>query len=197
MGLSRAGFDVTGVDIKPQPRYPFGFVLADALDFEIPAGVLFVWASPPCQAYSITKNCHSNIHPDLVSPVRRKLEQWAEATGGVYIIENVVGAPLRNAVELNGPMFGLNTYRRRRFESNLLLLVPRNRLKRGGEAYGNMVCIAGNGRTAKDTRAAWSAALGGCDWMVKREMAQAIPPVYSEFLARQVMSSVFTQQVAA
>lgn len=192
MGLHRAGFDVIGVDIRPQPRYPFEFIQADALDFSIPAGASFVWASPPCQAYSITKKCHSNDHPELLDPVREKLI----ACGLPYIIENVVGAPLRNAVELNGPMFGLRTYRRRRFESNLLLLVPWSRLRRGMESRGDFVCIAGNGRSKKDTVAAWSAAMG-IDWMIKRELAQAIPPAFSEYLGRQVMQSLQLERAAA
>ena len=102
MGLHRAGYDMVGVDIEPQPNYPFKFVQGDALapPVELPAFDL-VWASPPCQKYSsITRISSRKDHPDLVGVTRDLLV----SSGLPYIIENVMGAPLRNAVKLCGSM---------------------------------------------------------------------------------------------
>ena len=124
-GYHQAGFEVMGVDIKRQPNFPFSFIQADALDMlddlEFLQQFDVIAASPPCQAYSIMRAVsarHGRPHPQLIEPVRAKLEK----TGLPYVIENVIGAPLKNAVVLCGAMFGLRTYRHRLFESNLLLL---------------------------------------------------------------------------
>ena len=93
MGYHRAGFDVVGVDIEPQPRFPFEFVQADAIEYIQAHGREFdvIHASPPCQAYSVTKAWYPDSdHPDLVSITRKVLQ----ATGKPYVIENVPGAPL-------------------------------------------------------------------------------------------------------
>lgn len=187
MGIHRAGFDVTGVDLNPQPRYPFEFIQGDALTFDL-AGYDFVWASPPCQRYTMVQNAAKNAeaHPDLVAPVREKLEAW----GGLWIMENVVGAPLRNPAMICGLSLGLKVKRHRLFESNMLLLTPpcpshkedyyvifghevRNR--RHGDAAGRKNKIA-EGRKAM-----------GIDWMTRGELSEAIPPAYSELLASQVL----------
>lgn len=194
MGLHRAGFDVTGVDIRPQPRYPFDFQLGDALDADL-NGYDFVWASPPCQRYTMAQNAAKNAeaHPDLIPATRAKLEAW----GGVWIMENVVGAPLINPVMLCGLALGLNVKRHRLFESNLFLLTPpcpshdqdyyvifghevRNR--RHGQAAGRKNKIA-EGRKAMDI-----------DWMTRGELSEAIPPAYSEYLGRQAMAVILSQR---
>jgi DNA (cytosine-5)-methyltransferase 1 len=186
MGIQRAGFEVMGVDIAPQPRYPFEFRLGDALEADL-NGFDFVWASPPCQRYSRAQNAakNSEAHPDLIPAVRKKLEDW----GGPWIMENVVGAPLCNPATVCGLALGLNVKRHRLFESNFLLLVPpcpshdqdyfvifghevRNR--RHGQAAGRQNKIA-EGRKAM-----------GIDWMTRGELSEAIPPAYSEFLCRQI-----------
>lgn len=118
MGLHQAGFDVTGVDIEPQPRYPFKFIQADALTFPL-EGYDFIWASPPCQRYSIATQCQPGLaeqYPDLIDPIRMRLQ----ATGLPYAIENVEGAfsRLRNPTLLCGVMFGLDMYRHRLFETS-------------------------------------------------------------------------------
>lgn len=207
MGYARAGFDVVGVDNRPQPRYPFAFVRGDALkppfdlrEFDV------VHASPPCQAYSDTRHM-PNVragHPDLVAVTRAML--WAG--GRPWVIENVKGAPLaRGAVMLCGLSFGLKVLRHRWFESNVLLLVPPHRShagKRIGE--GGMVCVAGHGgqssRWGKKgsprtnlipadhrSKAAWSRGIG-IDWMSRDEMAQAVPPAYTEHLGRQLLAAL-------
>ena len=88
-GLSRAGFDITGVDKDPQPRYPFRFIQADALEVPLD-GYDFYWASPPCQRWSPSTSIHGYSHPDLVTPTRARLI----GTGKPFVIENLRGAPL-------------------------------------------------------------------------------------------------------
>ena len=105
MGYHRAGFDVTGVDILPQKRYPFAFVQADALDYVERHGREFdaIHASPPCQAYSVTQNLPwaRKDHPRLLEPVQAVLQ----SLGVPYVIENVEPAPVEDAITLCGSMF--------------------------------------------------------------------------------------------
>jgi DNA (cytosine-5)-methyltransferase 1 len=119
VGYSRAGFEVTGVDIKPMPRYPFAFHQADALEFLAEHGHEYdaIHASPPCQRYSRgSKQSHTgHLHPDLIGATRSALL----ATGRPYVIENVADAyrTLRAGLLLCGAMFpGLRTYRHRLFD---------------------------------------------------------------------------------
>lgn len=193
VGYHRAGFDVVGVDHKPQPRYPFEFHQGDALEFIREHGHEFdaIHASPPCQAYTMAQNAAKNAgaHPDLVGPVRDVLEQ----TGKPYVIENVVGAPLRATVMLCGLSFGLKVKRHRLFESNVLLwgrACPDHnqdyfvifghevRSRRHGQAAGRKNNIA-EGRKAM-----------GIDWMTRDELSEAIPPAYTEFIGRQLMTAL-------
>src|SRR5713226_9004155 len=119
-GYARAGFEVVGVDIRPQPRYPFAFHQADALTCSLD-GFDAYHASPPCQLYSRTHRLwKSSVHPDLVDPLRQRLR----ATGKPYMLENVPGAPLPGSIVLCGTMFGLGVLRHRLFESNVLLFLP-------------------------------------------------------------------------
>lgn len=127
MGYHRAGFRVVGVDTKPQPRYPFEFVQADALAFLEKHGPYFdaVHASPPCQAFTTLRHLPtSRSHPNLIPATRELLD----SLGKPYVIENVPGAPLLNPVVLCGTMFDLRTRcgaqlrRHRLFETNWLLM---------------------------------------------------------------------------
>jgi DNA (cytosine-5)-methyltransferase 1 len=183
MGLHRAGYDVTGVDIRPQPRYPFPFIQADALRVST-AGVELIWASPPCQRYSIySRNIGTaEIHPDLIAPIRALLVD----SGAPYIIENVVGAPLRSPTLLCGTMFGLPLLRHRLFETSfpIATLTPKCAHK------GNEIPVYGNGTPQwhRERRGpvpiAEKRAAMGIDWMNRTELSQAIPPAYSEFFGR-------------
>lgn len=191
MGYYRAGFDViVGVDIAPQPRYPFSFVRGDALEYVRQFGAQFdvIHASPPCQAHSLMLNCRPGLqgkYPDLIAPTRNALQ----AAGRPYVIENVPGAPLLNPVVLCGTYFGLKVYRHRLFESNLALLVPPHsphrdqtpRAAGGAISPRGFLSVAGHIGNVAYARKAM-----GIDWMTRDELAQAIPPAYTEFLGGQL-----------
>lgn len=192
MGLHRAFPDaeIVGVDIRPQPRYPFAFECADAMSYPLDE-FDFIWASPPCQAHSSTRFLRPSLrHESLIEPTRARLE----ASGTPWIMENVVGAPLRYSVTLCGLSFGLRVYRHRRFEAPFLLMAPchlrhtevihatRDMRRTAGyytEQVGAMVTVAGHLFGLEAGRHAM-----GIDWMSKADLAQAIPPAYSEYLAQ-------------
>lgn len=208
MGLWRAGFDVVGVDIKPQPRYPFMFIQADALEVRF-QGFDFIWASPPCQAYTHMKHApgaKGEANPMLIEPLRERLK----ASGVTWVIENVEGAPLTDPVTLCGSMFGLGAQgcqlqRHRLFESNFIIPQPAcSHDDRpvigvyGGHARRRAASAGGRG-----TRDVWegghktaaSEALG-IDWMTLSELSEAIPPAYSEHIGRAAIAQ-FALAVAA
>lgn len=199
MGYHRAGFEVVGVDINPQPRYPFEFVQMDALTLFGPLN--FPWlcsfdaihASPPCQRFSDLAKRNGNAHewPDLIAPVRRALV----ASGRPYIIENVEGAPLVDPIVLCGTMFGLRVIRHRLFESNIRMTPPRHgkhqlcytRDKRKAH-YGKLdewtspVQVTGGGNCSK----AAAADAMDIDWMTKNELNEAIPPAYTRWIGERI-----------
>jgi DNA (cytosine-5)-methyltransferase 1 len=193
-GIRRAGFtEIWGVDKRSMANYPFEFIQEDAMEF-MQAGLSdfdFIWASPPCQAYSWSGAQHRNRgkeYPDLVAATRELLV----ASGKPYIIENVVGAPLIHPVRLCGTMFPgkLKVFRHRLFESNCNLKVEMKCDHKGHKAKerrndnGDFFTVAGHNT---GTYAEWADAMG-IDWMTKQELAQAIPPLYSEYLVKQVIN---------
>ena len=193
-GYFRAGItDITGIDNRPQPRYPFTFIQANALDYINHHAQDFdvIHASPPCQAYT-AGNRHLRakglIHPpDLVAPTRRALQR----TGKPYVIENVPGAPLHNPVMLCGTMFDLRVIRHRLFEIHppLLILTPpcnHQGTVRGGDYAGVYGC-------GHNPKAQWPTAMG-IDWMTTPELTQAIPPAYTEFIGRHLIRNLATTQ---
>lgn len=204
-GYALAGFDVLGVDIKPQRRYPFGFHRGDALEFlrenksafrkAFGMGFDAVHASPPCQAFTNARKIRGREHPDLIEPTRELLE----SLGVPYIIENVVGAPLHNPVMLCGAMFpGLRVYRHRLFESNIPLVVPAHPehvapLRKMGRAPrdGEFMHVVGNFSGAAEGRAAM-----GIDWMTRDGLREAIPPAFTAFLGAQLLAFFDQARVA-
>jgi len=202
MGLYRAGFDVTGVDIKVQPRYPFAFIQADAMTFPL-EGYDFIWASPPCQGYSRLRHLpwlKGRKWPMLIDVMRDRLT----ASGAVWCIENVEDAPLRGIV-LCGLMFELPVYRHRLFETSYLILPPMHKPHSIVIGHGRMVNDRRKGSLNNSSaKGAWgkqqivTVAGGqfrkadgeralGIDWMRKDELAQAIPPAYAEFIVKQFL----------
>lgn len=199
MGYARAGFDVTGVDIAPQPHYPFHFIQADALTFPFD-GFNVIHASPPCQRFSIASNVHRNAgkeYPDCFTPIHTRLKEW----GGIWVIENVVGVPLlSHAIQLCGLTFGLKVFRHRIFQSSQLLLAPTHPSHRGFRIGEGMFSVAGGaGRwkswgsvqreVSKGSRSEWREAMG-IDWMTRKELTQAIPPAYTEYLGKQLLGQL-------
>lgn len=193
MGYHRAGFEVTGVDIKLQPRYPFRFVQCDALEYLWDHGHEYdaIHASPPCQRYSVTRhapNCDGAQHPDLLPDTRTALER----AGKPWVIENVVGAPFHWYVELCGVMFGLKTYRHRRFESSILIMQPEHlphpeklSLRGRGPSPSGYSSPCGHA-SVKGEKDIWARSLD-IDWMDIKGLSQAIPPAYTEYIGRELM----------
>lgn len=209
MGLHRAGFDVVGVDIKPQPNYPFQFHKADAMTFPF-VGFDLIWASPPCQKFCALATREDLSHyPDLILPMRGRLllhEGTLHTTQRMpnilYVIENVPGAPIRHDLTLCGAMFGLRSYRHRHFETNFRVAQPEHpkhvvRVNRRGEnrrkhwASGGFITITGDVGTYCGPEAM------GIDWMTGNEMSEAIPPAYAEYIGRAAIAYLSAKAVAA
>lgn len=191
MGLHRAGFEVTGVDIEPQPRYPFRFIQADALEFPLD-GYDFIWASPPCQSYSIAaqvERMNGRQYADLVAPVRERLL----AAGTPWVIENVPGSPIRPDLILCGSHFGLQLVRHRWFECGF----PCYSLLPPCAHHPDPITVCGHGtpswvRAKRDktfTQQEKRVAMG-IEWMNRGELAQAIPPAYGEYIGKMALKNL-------
>ena len=197
VGYRQAGFDVVGVDIEPQPHYPYEFIRADALTLDPGFIAQFdaVHASPPCQSYSdlAKRNRNADAWPRLIEPVRRLLR----ASGLPYVIENVEGAPLIDPIVLCGTMFPeLRVIRHRLFESNVALLSPAHQRhplvfthdKRKAH-YGKLdqntsyVQVTGGGNCSM----ANAIDAMGIDWMTKGELNESIPPAYAQLIGKQLI----------
>jgi len=190
-GYARAGFDVVGVDIDPQPGYPFEFWQMNALDLDYEKLGLFdvIHASPPCHKYSkstAVARRRGKVYPDLYAPFKRMLV----ASGKPYVIENVLGSPV-HGIGLCGTMFGLHVFRHRVFESNVTLVLPDTPCtcskRRIGAGY---YTVAGDASTKAQGMEAM-----GLDWRLsKYQVRQAIPPAYTEFIGRQIIRTLGSQE---
>lgn len=218
MGYHRAGFDVVGVDLNPQKNYPFEFHQCDALAYLAEHFEEFsaVHASPPCQASSaLTKGTNKAMnwgafreaveeeeaYVDLIPASRAFLD----ATGLPYVIENVQGSSLRRDMTLCGEMFGLQVLRHRYFELSGFSFTPpihqphRGRVAgyRHGEWFeGPYFAVYGEGG-GKGTVQQWQDAMGIHWTNVRKEIAEAIPPAYTEFIGAQLLQHLATRQQAA
>lgn len=195
VGYWRAGFNVLGCDIAPQPHYPFPFVQMDALDFIAQYGHMAdaIHASPPCQRFSVTYALPNvGEYPDMVAATRKAMI----AIGKPYVIENVKGAPLYAPIKLTGPQFGLQVIRERWFECSPWCLAPSPVKHNGGTAshrgYSSFargaryITVAGNNYDPGDGKAAM-----GIWWMSNRaELSESIPPAYTEYIGCWLMRVV-------
>jgi len=205
MGYHQAGFEVTGVDIEPQPNYPFAFIQADAIEY-LKANYKkydVIHASPPCQKYSASTaqfRKSGKVYPDLLAGTRGELIK----TRKPYIIENVQGAPMRKDVILNGEMFGLKVIRVRWFEldNGLFIMMPaKTQIKKNMVINGERISVYGNGhyrdhKTHKmpvfkkeSVLETWRFAMG-IDWMTRLELAEAIPPAYTKYIGDRIFQQV-------
>lgn len=201
-GYQRAGFHVVGVDIEAQPNYCGDeFLRDDALAYlrrvVLNGGGNYdaIHASPPCQAFTKARKLQGRDHVDLVAPTRKLLKQ----TNLPYVIENVKGAPLIATVVLEGQMFPeLNVHRPRLFETNwplevsILIPPPPRQTKMGRPPVpGEAMQVVGHFSDVPAGRKAM-----GIDWMTQGELAQAIPPAYTELVGHQLMQLIRVEVAA-
>lgn len=196
-GYYMAGFDVVGVDVAKQPRYPFPFFQADALAFVEEFGIHFdaIHASPPCQAFTKAHKLQGNEHPDLITPLRPILQRL----GKPYVIENVEGAPLHAPVTLCGASFGLRTYRHRLFETNWTLPEPVHQphhapLTKMGRppVDGEFMHIVGHFSGVPEGQKAM-----GMPWGTQGGLREAIPPAYTLYIGGYLMEHVESEALRA
>ena len=201
-GYRRAGFDVTGVDVKPMPNNPHRFIQAEALAYAESHGREYdaIHASPPCQAYTNLRGLgkQPGDRPKLIEPTRDVLQRL----GRPYIIENVIGSPLMATAVLCGQFFGLAVRRHRLFECSFSVFQPdckphhtlhpvavygdhpeRSKHRPGSGGFINRANTLEHGRQAM-----------GIDWMVWRELTQAIPPAYTNYIGKALLNHMGEHQ---
>lgn len=201
-GLVQAGFEVAGIDLSDQPAYPFKFTRRDALGLTVEnvREFDFVWASPPCQFATAYKRRTNHVR-DALNLILETRHLLLAATVP-FVIENVEGAHdhLKDPVRLCGSSFGLDVRRHRLFEAHGFEIpalacdhawqrprfppaTNRKNLRRTVEVGVWRIPLGTQHR-----------AMGGCEWMTREELSQAIPPAYARyigesFLAQQRRSS--------
>jgi len=191
-GYARAGFEVTGIDVKHGKRYPHNYIRGDVrdyLDVEFLRQFDVIAASPPCQTFSATKHLRnaqgkSTSKVNMIPEVRDALI----ASGKPYVIENVPNAPLINPIQLCGSAFQLKVRRHRLFESNVPLVGTGCYHKEQGKPvgiYGSMRDEIPNGGHTAKTMAEANEAMG-IDWMIWGELVESIPPVYTQHIGDQL-----------
>lgn len=203
MGYARSGFEVVGVDIEPQPHYPFEFHQADAMTYPLD-GFDAVHASPPCHDHSTVtgRNRKADGYKGtawmLDGTVARLLPLSVP-----WVVENVEGATMPPSAywfRLCGSAFGLDVRRHRRFASNVSVLAPpcahqlqppRFRSLDSRRKPGSLATVVGvHGHLNYPGEFALRCAAMGIDWMTNDELSQAIPPAYTEWIGEQLLASL-------
>jgi len=198
VGYARAGFDVVGVDIEPQPNYPYEHHVGDALDFLAENAHEFdaIHASPPCQGYTTMSSKYPTAQaewPKLIEPTRAALI----ATGKPWVIENVAGAAkvMCSPVKLSGGMFNLGVERPRLFESNIALTAPSYRRADpvvgvyGRNHDGRRLWTRSDGSELRAAKTLVEGQLAmGISWMTWPELTEAIPPAMTHHIGLQLIA---------
>jgi DNA (cytosine-5)-methyltransferase 1 len=213
-GYHRAGFAVTGIDIKPQPDYPYEFIQSDVMEWlSRRSGFLrfdAIHASPPCQAFSAMTQVAGtrDNHPDLLTPIR----DWLHRIGLPYVIENVPGAPVYGHVTLCGTAFGLGAgeyelRRHRHFETSFPVMVPPCQHRKptlgiyGDHARDRRRVEGENPDRGRQFPAGVGLELAReameMPWANWRGLSQAIPPAFTEYLGHYLLSHVQPERIAA
>ncbi len=199
-GWQLAGFRVAGVDIEPQPNYCGDeFIQGDALEYLADQDLsryVAVHSGPSCQGYSVTASLHDVVYPRHIGVVRVLLA----ATGLPFVIENVEGArrAMRDPIRLCGSSFGLGVRRHRLFETSWPIMFPPECAHyaqpepvdvtgTGAARIGDRL-DGGGGNSRKPRNLAHARDVMGIDWMSRRELSEAIPPAYTEWLGRSLAS---------
>lgn len=190
--------EIVGVDVWGQPNYPFTFVQEDAMFFPL-EGFDLIHASPPCQVHSRLRALHpERIHLDFIPETRKRLQE----SSTWYVIENVIGAPLKAPVTLCGSSFDLDVMRHRLFEANFPIFQPscehdrprKYRITNSRDSWWTaFVPVYGNGGYGEGRRF-WDVAMD-IDWMTREELTQAIPPAYTECVGKSL--ALFLDRIAA
>lgn len=192
-GFSDAGFEVeiTGIDIEPQPNYPFNFIQSDAIEYLDKYGQKydFLHASPPCQSHTSLRHVHKRSYQCFIVPTRERFRKL----GKPYVIENVVGAPLEFPITICGHSLGMPMHGHRLFECNPFVFAPPDSLCRSAAkaqkcgrspiAGENVARPTGHFSGVDFYRKLW-----GCDWLNQHQLAQSIPPQFTKFIAIQMSS---------
>jgi DNA (cytosine-5)-methyltransferase 1 len=208
MGYHMAGFDVTGVDLDPQPNYPFTFVRADALTFPL-EGFDAIALSPPCQGYGRMRHrSGGRQYPRLIAPMRERL--LSEVPDVPYALENVEDAlpHMIDPVMLCGSSFGLRIRRHRYFETNwkltgsvcdhewqdrhkpYRLYVGKSRTNGLGYRESGIQQVFGGNHNVGGRSPFLKSVAMGIDWMTEKELNESIPPAYTLLVGRQLRERV-------
>lgn len=195
MGYHRAGWEVVGVDIEPQPHYPFKFWQGNALDWEYFGSFDAVHASPPCQEFTVYRNARPGAEPrwpNLIPQTRELLQR----SGLPWVMENVPGAPMVNPIRLCGTSFGIPVRRHRLFESSFSMMsVPCDHARfterrfpgSSNRPNGRTVCNVGEYRVPLAVQKECMEV----DWDVTlHELSEAIPPCYTEHIGKQLIEAL-------
>ncbi len=192
-GFEDAGFEVTGVDLYPQPKHPGKFIQADAIEYLLENGHLYdyIHASPPCQEHS-TASMQFRIlgksYPDLIAATRAALI----SVGKPWDIENVPNAPLNNPVTLCGTMFGMPFYRHRLFETSWgfnqplhMAHIAKNAKMGRAVKPGEFIQFVGHFSGVQYVRD-----LLDVQWADQYGLAQCVPPQYTKYIGEQYLKSI-------
>lgn len=206
MGYSQAGFDIVGVDIAPQPNYPFEFIQTDALTVRNFVGYDLIHASPPCQAYSRARTIHNRVHPKLIEPTRELLK----VSGVPWVMENVEGAPLLTQASLlggHGVMLCATAFALRAEVRGQMFELQRHRLFESSFPIPPVCCnhvypvvgVYGHGSMAHERRKAGDFNVSSAavrreimemPWANRDEIGEAIPPAYTKYIGEAFISQM-------